>query len=49
MLEWDKEEGDGSLGVSVKEMESKGVVKQTYGCGFGLFESGGKKGRTAGQ
>ena len=49
MLEWDKEKGDGSQGVSVEEMESEGVVKCTYGGGFGLFESGGKKGRAAGQ
>ena len=49
MLEWGKKEGDSSRGVSVEEREGEGIVKCTFGGGFGLFESGGKKGRAAGQ
>ena len=47
MLGWDEEEGEISQGASVKCGE--GTVKRTNGCGFGLFESGCKKGRAAGQ
>ena len=47
MLKWGKEEEDNSCGVDVEERE--GDVKCTYGVGFGLFESRGKKGRAAGQ
>ena len=49
MLEWGNEEEDSGQGLSVEEMECEGVVKCSYGGGFGLFESGGKKGRAAGQ
>ena len=49
MLEWGKEEGDSSRGVSVEEREGEGIVKCTFGGGFGLFESGGKKGCAPGQ
>jgi hypothetical protein len=48
-MEWGKEEGNSSLGVSVEEREGEVIVKCTSGGGFGLFESGGKKGRAAGQ
>ena len=47
MLKWGKEEEDNSRGVNVEERE--GDVKCTYGGGFGVFESKGKKGRAAGQ
>jgi hypothetical protein len=49
VLEWGKEEEDSSRGVNVEEREGEGIVKCTYGGGFGLFESRGKKGRAAGQ
>ena len=47
MLGWDEEEGEICQGASVKC--GGGTVKRTNGCGFGLFESGYKKGRAAGQ
>ena len=51
MADWDEGEGEGetSQGASVEVMEGDRVVKCTNGCGFGLFESGYKKGRAAGQ
>ena len=49
MLDWDEGEGETSQGASVEVMEGERVVKRTNGCGFGLFESGCKKGRAAGQ
>ena len=49
MVDWDEGEGETSQGASVEVMEGDRVVKRTNGCGFGLFESGCKKGRAAGQ
>ena len=49
VLKRGEEERDSSQGISVEEREGEGDVKYTYGGGFGLFDTEGKKGRTAGQ
>ena len=49
MLEFCQEDDGSSHGVSAEEREGEVIMKCTTGGSFGFFESGGKKGRAAGQ